>query len=329
MNISKERLEEIAGWYASGITAVIPTRECTEMARRLLVAEAQLAGLQKQEPYGWDCGGAWVKSKPVRDVYASDGYKPVPLYAAPVPPAASQPDDDRSDALCDLNYAHGVVAGWNYAQNGDDYGMRKCVEDRISESARVLLLIKQPLPTASQPPVVPDEATPDSIEILASIRPPRCVAYQWDEDQRNAAADAWNACRAAMLQSQPVSKSEFLPNSPVIPDCCDPHRIKPVLPERDYMGFWCHPNRAETPFDEGSTLQEMRTWYAERGMDVGFTYMNQFFCGDCVYDACDENIARHWNPTPPENGDGWILLSIFDTEDGAAAEWVRYKDGDA
>ena len=49
-------------------------------------------------------------------------------------------------------------------------------------------------------PEVPEEATPDDIEILASIRPPHGVAYQWDEDQRNAAADAWNACRGAMIQ---------------------------------------------------------------------------------------------------------------------------------
>jgi len=57
-----------------------------------------------------------------------------------------------------------------------------------------------PLYTAPPAPVVPEEATPGSIEILASIRPPHGVAYQWDEKQRHAAADAWNACRAAMLQ---------------------------------------------------------------------------------------------------------------------------------
>ncbi|WP_323116877.1 hypothetical protein [Klebsiella quasivariicola] len=49
-------------------------------------------------------------------------------------------------------------------------------------------------------PVVPEEATPDSIEILASARRRDHAVFQWDEDQRNAAADSWNACRAAMLQ---------------------------------------------------------------------------------------------------------------------------------
>ncbi|HBW9472295.1 TPA: DUF551 domain-containing protein [Klebsiella pneumoniae] len=51
--------------------------------------------------------------------------------------------------------------------------------------------------------VVPEEATPDSIEILASGRCRDHVVYQWDEDQRNAAADSWNACRAAMLEADP------------------------------------------------------------------------------------------------------------------------------
>ncbi|WP_409256818.1 hypothetical protein [Klebsiella pneumoniae] len=53
---------------------------------------------------------------------------------------------------------------------------------------------------AQPAPVVPEEATPDSIEILASARRRDHAVFQWDEDQRNAAADSWNACRAAMLQ---------------------------------------------------------------------------------------------------------------------------------
>ncbi len=52
---------------------------------------------------------------------------------------------------------------------------------------------------AQPAPVVPEEATPDSIEILASARRRDRTVFQWDEDQRNAAADSWNACRAAML----------------------------------------------------------------------------------------------------------------------------------
>ncbi|MBK0523284.1 hypothetical protein GZ007_01790 [Klebsiella pneumoniae] len=55
----------------------------------------------------------------------------------------------------------------------------------------------------AQQPVVPEEATSDSIEILASARRRDHAVFQWDEDQRNAAADSWNACRAAILAAAP------------------------------------------------------------------------------------------------------------------------------
>ncbi|MDV0598083.1 DUF551 domain-containing protein [Enterobacter sp. 23-M-SZ-13] len=59
---------------------------------------------------------------------------------------------------------------------------------------------------------MPDEATPENIEILASTYAPRGVTYQWDSDECNAAADSWNACRAAMLQgAEPVTTDYKLP----------------------------------------------------------------------------------------------------------------------
>lgn len=79
-------------------------------------------------------------------------------------------------------------------------------------------------------PVVPEEATPDSIEILASARRRDHAVFQWDEDQRNAAADSWNAFRAAMLQelkksagTEAICRSDenvqvLHANPPVIPD---------------------------------------------------------------------------------------------------------------
>lgn len=68
--------------------------------------------------------------------------------------------------------------------------------------------------TAPPAPVsVLDEATPENIEILASTFAPRGVTYQWDRDECNAAADSWNACRAAMLQgAEPVTTANKLPD---------------------------------------------------------------------------------------------------------------------
>ena len=54
--------------------------------------------------------------------------------------------------------------------------------------------------TEPAPVSVPDEATPENIEILASTYAPSGITYQWDRDECNAAADSWNSCRAALHQ---------------------------------------------------------------------------------------------------------------------------------
>ncbi|HBQ8021658.1 Eaa1 [Klebsiella oxytoca] len=70
---------------------------------------------------------------------------------------------------------------------------------------------------AQPAPVVPEEATPDSIEILASARRRDHAVFQWDEDQRNAAADSWNACRAAMLQAKSLTSINPAPTLVSLP----------------------------------------------------------------------------------------------------------------
>lgn len=80
---------------------------------------------------------------------------------------------------------------------------------------------------AQTAPVLPEEATPDSIETLASARRRDHAVFQWNEDQRNAAADSWNACRAAMLAAAPQSPGsepaavpgKWIPVSERMPDC--------------------------------------------------------------------------------------------------------------
>ena len=99
----------------------------------------------------------------------------------------------------------------------------------------------------AQQPVVPEEATSDSIEILASARRRDHAVFQWDEDQRNAAADSWNACRATMLQASPVCTcpsgdgSLRWPcpvhpgNSPAIPDSAR-DALEKALAAMEFMG---------------------------------------------------------------------------------------------
>ncbi len=94
-------------------------------------------------------------------------------------------------------------------------------KDELSGESRI------PLYRHAQQPVVPEEATSDSIEILASARRRDHAVFQWDEDQRNAAADSWNACRAAILAAAPQSTGsepatvpgKWIPVSEQKPDC--------------------------------------------------------------------------------------------------------------
>ncbi|WP_241366365.1 hypothetical protein [Klebsiella quasipneumoniae] len=115
---------------------------------------------------------------------------------------------------------------------------------------------------AQPAPVVPEEATSDSIEILASARRRDHAVFQWGEDQRNAAADSWNACRAAMLQVSPVCTcpsgdgSLRWPcpvhpgNSPVIPDG---YVMVPKEPTKEMIDAgWLHYMGTKNPSSKGT-----------------------------------------------------------------------------
>lgn len=87
MNISKEKLQAFAN------DKVPATEWEKEMARYILE-------LQKQEPVAWRCVSGTIAeqrlvtlNKLVADHWRDKGHEVIPLYAAPVPPAASQPDE--------------------------------------------------------------------------------------------------------------------------------------------------------------------------------------------------------------------------------------------
>ncbi|PWC21493.1 hypothetical protein DDT54_18855, partial [Brenneria nigrifluens DSM 30175 = ATCC 13028] len=292
--------------------------------------EAQLAELQKQEPVAWRClrngPNSYVVTlaKSVADDWENRGFPLVPLYAAPVAPAASQPVRDYKDEFLGACQTLATITE-----------MLEIPEDDVDgEPLQIFEAIEALKQRAIQPPAVPDDVARDALryrflrdkDAFGADNEPGLAS--WDDlfdkalrkqpvvpDEKtrqdyqmihggligafdHGHLEGWNACRAAMLDAtvEAVANDALRTGTGFMQVSTDGvahvprdqvlnHRIKPVLPERDAMGFWSHPDRPETPFDEGSTLQEMRTWYAERGMEVDFTYMNQFFCGDCVYDA--------------------------------------------
>lgn len=242
MNISKERLEEMA--FAGD--------ERAEMARYILE-------LQKQEPVAWQFnwhkeGWRQCKNKQEYDEIITNGNKNFEvriLYAAPVPTAASQPasediardalryrflrdkdafgadnepglaswDDlvelgyNEFDAAIDDRIAHPDIDYVKLDSALRKHEVRHCKDkncnapiigysvDGLCEDCYVDVS-RQP---ASQPPAVPDEMPPNLRDLIAS----HADALFGDDDVQ----EIWNACRAAMLQSQPVSKPDTLPEN--------------------------------------------------------------------------------------------------------------------
>lgn len=75
--------------------------------------------------------------------------------------------------------------------------------------------------------------------------------------------------------------------------------------------------------DEGVNYE---TFFAAFGIDAAFIHMENDVAGDTYdrYFASNSANCSMWTPSAP-TGDGWLLLEIYDTEDGPVALYVREK----
>lgn len=89
-----------------------------------------------------------------------------------------------------------------------------CAVDRLNNVAQLLQLSPSAL-------LVP--------EILDYQGAKELYNYLMTEEETNATVNGWNACRAAMLQAEPVTTANKLGNSPVIPDTWIP--VSERMPE--------------------------------------------------------------------------------------------------
>ncbi|CAA0328496.1 TPA: DUF551 domain-containing protein [Klebsiella pneumoniae] len=163
-----------------------------------------------------------------------------------------------------------------------------------ADPRRVILLYRHAQPA----PVVPEEATPDSIEILASARRRDHAVFQWDEDQRNAAADSWNAFRAAMRQelkksagTEAICRSDenvqvLHTKSPAQSDCC-PAQNQGWIPVSERM-----------PEDEQEVLTINKMGH--RFVSFFDKHSGLFFDRlDAPAACCIEHVlVTHWMPLP-------------------------------
>ena len=96
-----------------------------------------------------------------------------------------------------------------------------------------------------------------------------------------------------------------------------------IKPERDEYGYWSHP---DIPYME--TPGEVKAWLSENNLEYHYLPIEDDI--DCdnpawaaYFDNGNPNVSA-WEPTPPD-GDGWIMIWICDSYDGACCAWVRDK----
>lgn len=93
--------------------------------------------------------------------------------------------------------------------------------------------------------------------------------------------------------------------------------------ERDEFGFWTHP--AIAPCDDEQTDQQFKAYLATLGIaEVEWSVMYDDAPLEVTeaYIAANQGNCSSWVPEPPK-GEGWITLSIHDTEEGPVCLWGR------
>lgn len=207
--ITRERLEKIKSWretYGAGSNVILPAEEAAELASIALAAmnsEPVNSNYRKlftctgcgaeglDEPLETNChccvdGAHWVESRLYR-------------HAQPVPVVKPVMFIDGDISTEDADKLAKVIREFNEED-----------ERPLAKMARIIRENPHPtnecdMPVAQPAPVVPDEWT-----IADAVK----FCKETGRQDAGAAMDAYNACRAAMLQAEPVTTANKLGNSP-------------------------------------------------------------------------------------------------------------------
>ncbi|MND22400.1 hypothetical protein D3C80_127790 [compost metagenome] len=95
--------------------------------------------------------------------------------------------------------------------------------------------------------------------------------------------------------------------------------------ERDQFGFWTH--SAIPPCDDERTDEQFRAYLATFGitqLEWSLMYDDAPIEVNEAYIESNKGDCSAWAPEPP-SGEGWITLSIHDTEEGPVCLWGRHS----
>lgn len=219
--LTRERIELIANFHRA-MTLPPSHAEIEELARMALAALDS-----EQVAWTWQHLKKWHVTNDeerARDL-AWDGVKIEPLYRHAQPATASEPlavTDDELNAALQLHrlkvdghsqLSDAFRAGFRYARRTTPqpapvvsaellHTAASAIEDLLTTKDRTGAYMWFDLPfrlrsaaNAQPAPVVPEEATPENVEMLSAY----VSTYKLTDSERDIAAEIWNACRAAML----------------------------------------------------------------------------------------------------------------------------------
>lgn len=102
--------------------------------------------------------------------------------------------------------------------------------------------------------------------------------------------------------------------------------ISAVEITRDANGMWTHPGFPWGVIGSANTLQETIEAMGYEMTHVLMEEDGRMPLTQLYATTLDVSLCRQWAPSRPL-GDGWILVSIHDSEDGPCATWVRQLSG--
>lgn len=110
---------------------------------------------------------------------------------------------------------------------------------------------------------------------------------------------------------------------------CDHTLFDPTrLPPRDEYGFTFHPDLEDPRWEHPDLGEEYLS--DEAILAAGFESSQRQFEYDApehlrnrYYEGGEAEACAEWQPSTPE-GEGWMLVGIWDTEDGPYAMFVRH-----
>lgn len=153
-------------------------------------------------------------------------------------------------------------------------------------------------------PVVPEEATPENVEMLSGY----VSTYKLTDSERDIAAEIWNACRTAMLQSGNFreSKNSSTNNFREIPEASTSSPVTPALLPGGFTieeAKELHEDLVRSHISKALSGEKMKK--KDRDADLRWIHGVIVQAGWFVKASLEQNALSGNSPVIP---DGWVIV---------------------